>query len=111
MFVQFIVSSEDELVSLDDLQEKIAEFDDYVQSTDIAAMQSMADMYPVVVALTDVCRALDWEICGEAVVCTLVGKGVERVTVYLYLMTLNCSRMMGGILLPEAVHVELCTVT
>lgn len=32
--------SEDELVSLDELQEKIAGFEDYVQSTDIAAMQS-----------------------------------------------------------------------
>lgn len=32
--------TEDELVSTDELQEKIAEFDDYVQSTDIAAMQS-----------------------------------------------------------------------
>jgi elongation factor 1-beta len=31
---------EDEKVSLDELQEKIAEFEDYVQSTDIAAMQS-----------------------------------------------------------------------
>jgi len=30
----------DELVSLDELQEKIAESEDYVQSTDIAAMQS-----------------------------------------------------------------------
>ena len=32
--------TEDELVSLDDLQEKVQEFEDYVQSTDIAAMQS-----------------------------------------------------------------------
>ncbi|KAG2757754.1 hypothetical protein P692DRAFT_20763737 [Suillus brevipes Sb2] len=35
-----VVVAEDELVSLDDLQEKVAEFDDYVQSSDIAAMQS-----------------------------------------------------------------------
>jgi translation elongation factor EF-1beta len=34
--------TEDELVSLDDLQEKIAEFEDHVQSTDVAAMQSMS---------------------------------------------------------------------
>lgn len=34
--------SEDELVSLDELQEKVAEFEDYVQSTDVAAMQSMS---------------------------------------------------------------------
>ena len=34
--------TEDELVSLDDLQEKIAEFEDYVQSTDVASMQSMS---------------------------------------------------------------------
>lgn len=32
--------TEDELVSLDDLQEKVAEHEDYVQSTDVAAMQS-----------------------------------------------------------------------
>jgi hypothetical protein len=31
---------EDEKVSTDELQEKITEFEDYVQSTDIAAMQS-----------------------------------------------------------------------
>lgn len=31
---------EDELVSTDELQEQIQEFEDYVQSTDIAAMQS-----------------------------------------------------------------------
>ena len=33
-------TTEDEKVSTDELQEKIAEFEDYVQSTDIAAMQS-----------------------------------------------------------------------
>lgn len=33
---------EDELVSLDELQEKCAEFEDYVQSTDVAAMQSLS---------------------------------------------------------------------
>jgi len=32
---------EDEKVSLDELQEEIAEFEDYVQSTDIAAMQKL----------------------------------------------------------------------
>jgi elongation factor 1-beta len=32
---------EDEKVSLDDLQEKIQEFEDYVQSTDVAAMQKI----------------------------------------------------------------------
>jgi elongation factor 1-beta len=32
--------AEDDLVSLDELQEKIQEFEDYVQSTDVAAMQS-----------------------------------------------------------------------
>ncbi len=34
------LSEVDELVSVDDLQEKIAEFEDYIQSTDVAAMQS-----------------------------------------------------------------------
>jgi elongation factor 1-beta len=32
---------EDEKVSLDDLQDKIAELEDYVQSSDIAAMQKL----------------------------------------------------------------------
>ena len=32
---------EDEKVSLDELQEQIQEFEDYVQSTDIAAMQKL----------------------------------------------------------------------
>lgn len=37
---------EDELVSLDELQEKIQEFEDYVQSTDVAAMQSTYRLGP-----------------------------------------------------------------
>ena len=37
--------AEDELVSLDDLQEKVAEFEDYVQSSDIAAMQSKFPLF------------------------------------------------------------------
>ena len=42
-FVEFISIFrvlEDELISLDELQEEIQELDDYVQSTDVAAMQS-----------------------------------------------------------------------
>ncbi|KAG6879778.1 translation elongation factor EF-1 beta subunit (eEF1B) [Termitomyces sp. T32_za158] len=39
--LQITVVVEDEKVSMDDLQEKIAEFDDWVQSTDIAAMQKL----------------------------------------------------------------------
>lgn len=38
--LQITLVIEDELVSLDELQEKIAGFEDYVQSTDVAAMQS-----------------------------------------------------------------------
>ena len=38
--LQITLVIEDELVSLDELQEKITEFEDYVQSTDVAAMQS-----------------------------------------------------------------------
>jgi elongation factor 1-beta len=38
--LQITLVVEDELISLDELQEKIQEFEDYVQSTDIAAMQS-----------------------------------------------------------------------
>ncbi|KAH9993380.1 hypothetical protein BJV77DRAFT_998276, partial [Russula vinacea] len=37
--LQITLVVEDELVSLDDLQEKLAEFEDYVQSSDVAAMQ------------------------------------------------------------------------
>lgn len=36
--------SEDELVSLDELQEKIQELEDYIQSTDVAAMQSKSSI-------------------------------------------------------------------
>lgn len=40
-FLSLILSyTEDEKVSTDELQEQIQEFEDYVQSTDIAAMQS-----------------------------------------------------------------------
>ena len=37
--------TEDELVSLDELQEKLAEFEDFVQSSDVAAMQSKRAIY------------------------------------------------------------------
>ncbi|KAG6910383.1 hypothetical protein DXG01_011098 [Tephrocybe rancida] len=39
--LQMTLVVEDEKVSTDDLQEKIAEFEDYVQSTDVAAMQKL----------------------------------------------------------------------
>jgi len=39
--LQITLVVEDEKVSTDDLQEKIAEFEDYVQSSDIAAMQKL----------------------------------------------------------------------
>ncbi|KAJ2978016.1 hypothetical protein NUW54_g11346 [Trametes sanguinea] len=39
--LQITLVVEDELVSLDELQEKVAEFDDYVQSSDVAAMQKL----------------------------------------------------------------------
>ena len=39
--LQITLVIEDELVSLDDLQEKIAEFEDFVQSTDVQAMQKL----------------------------------------------------------------------
>ncbi|PVF94716.1 hypothetical protein CPB86DRAFT_765265 [Serendipita vermifera] len=39
--LQITLVIEDELVSLDELQEKIAEFEDYVQSSDVAAMQKL----------------------------------------------------------------------
>ena len=45
--------TEDEKVSTDELQEKIQEFEDYVQSTDIAAMQSTSNWLAIVVALID----------------------------------------------------------
>lgn len=71
-----IMSSEDELVSLDDLQEKIGEFDDYIQSTDVAAMQSASYVYPFLLLLTGVSRTLEGSI-WRIVVC-LVRKGVEQ---------------------------------
>ncbi|KAF8498119.1 hypothetical protein F5888DRAFT_1692524 [Russula emetica] len=39
--LQITLVVEDELVSLDDLQDKVAEFEDYVQSSDVAAMQKL----------------------------------------------------------------------
>ncbi|RPD63384.1 elongation factor 1 beta/delta chain [Lentinus tigrinus ALCF2SS1-6] len=39
--LQITLVVEDELVSLDELQEKVAEFEDYVQSSDVAAMQKL----------------------------------------------------------------------
>jgi len=39
--LQITLVIEDELVSLDELQEKLAEFEDYVQSSDVAAMQKL----------------------------------------------------------------------
>nr|VWP01678.1 C2H2-type domain-containing protein [Ganoderma boninense] len=39
--LQITIVVEDELVSLDDLQERVAEFEDYVQSSDVAAMQKL----------------------------------------------------------------------
>ncbi|KAF9458702.1 hypothetical protein BDZ94DRAFT_1270045 [Collybia nuda] len=39
--LQITLVIEDEKVSLDDLQEKLAEFEDYIQSTDVAAMQKL----------------------------------------------------------------------
>lgn len=38
--LQITIVIEDEKVSLDELQEKVAELDDYVQSSDVVAMQS-----------------------------------------------------------------------
>ena len=39
--LQINIVIEDEKVSLDDLQEQIQDIEDYVQSTDIAAMQKL----------------------------------------------------------------------
>jgi elongation factor 1-beta len=39
--LQITLVIEDEKVSLDELQEKVAEFEDYVQSSDVAAMQKL----------------------------------------------------------------------
>ncbi|GAA5976437.1 hypothetical protein JCM11641_006010 [Rhodosporidiobolus odoratus] len=39
--LQMSLVVEDELVSLDELQDEIAEFEDYVQSSDVAAMQKL----------------------------------------------------------------------
>jgi translation elongation factor EF-1beta len=59
--LQITLVIEDDLVSLDELQEKIAEFEDFVQSTDVAAMQSTST--PICLRLpkliTNPCRALE----------------------------------------------------
>lgn len=55
--------AEDELVSLDELQEKIAEFEDYVQSTDIAAMQSMYFLFILIGSYWLSFRALSPTLC------------------------------------------------
>ncbi|TFY66889.1 hypothetical protein EVG20_g4206 [Dentipellis fragilis] len=39
--LQITLVVEDELVSLEDLQEKVAEFEDYVQNSDVVAMQKL----------------------------------------------------------------------
>ncbi|KAI0673179.1 elongation factor 1 beta/delta chain [Trametes maxima] len=39
--LQITLVVEDELVSLEDLQDKVAEFEDYVQSSDVTAMQKL----------------------------------------------------------------------
>ncbi|KAI0698186.1 elongation factor 1 beta/delta chain [Cerioporus squamosus] len=39
--LQITLVVEDELVSLEDLQDKVAEFEDYVQSSDVVAMQKL----------------------------------------------------------------------
>ncbi|KAF9262006.1 hypothetical protein L218DRAFT_980688 [Marasmius fiardii PR-910] len=44
--LQLTLVVEDEKVSMDELQEKIQEFEDYVQSTDIAAMQKVHLVLP-----------------------------------------------------------------
>ncbi len=70
---------EDELVSLDELQDKVAEFEDYVQSSDIAAMQSKCDSprlqlsNNVLISSLSTCRTL---IC--------------------FLLVLNCGIEKGG---------------
>lgn len=106
--------SEDELVSLDELQEKIAEFDDYIQSTDVAAMQSASDVHPFFLVLTVVSRALDWsheEVFGKHVVC-LVTKGVEQViAVIIWQMDdMMMIDMMTGESRSQRQY-KLCTVT
>jgi translation elongation factor EF-1beta len=50
--LQINIVIEDELVSVDELQDKIASFDDYVQSSDVAAMQS--EFHSLLAALTRV---------------------------------------------------------
>lgn len=66
-------------MSLDELQEKISEFEDYVQSTDVAAMQSTSVVYRSIRVLMDVCRALEWMRQGSNwTVVRIARKGVEQ---------------------------------
>ena len=63
--------AEDELVSLDELQEKVAEFEDYVQSSDVAAMQSKYDVH----IRFQHCLTLSLQNCRCSVLC-IVYSGV-----------------------------------
>jgi len=49
---------EDDKVSMDELQDKVAELDDYVQSSDIAAMQSMYSFSTSVMSTYSCSRAM-----------------------------------------------------
>ena len=63
---------EDDKVSTDELQEKIAEFEDFVQSTDIAAMQSWDSLRGLLLTLANssFCRTLDLPRSAESCTCS-----------------------------------------
>lgn len=123
-FEQFVVS-EDELVSLDELQEKLAGFEDYVQSTDVAAMQSVPSVSPAIPELTSDFRALDWtSVDGNDCIVSLVGKEVGQMMVVAVwreqydVDTVNCDDgSVSGWLHRQCVfiarswHAAVCTVT
>jgi len=85
---------EDELVSLDELQEKIAEFDDYVQSSDVQAMQSkLPSRFCLTSPLIGAFRALSVLLQHES-----VDKPINIIVV--------CRNQTRVVLMPEMTHRE-----
>ena len=61
-------------MSLDELQEKVQEFEDYVQSSDIAAMQSKSHSYlRLVSSLIMLCRAVNYLYLPSRLNCGVLG--------------------------------------
>jgi hypothetical protein len=89
-------SIEDELVSLDELQDKIAEFEDYIQSSDVAAMQSRRAIFYCIQSGSDFipqsCKLREWVWHFGTCSKRLRWNGSERMTeLNVFNVWLNCS--------------------